>query len=55
MTITDQKLPTKDAGLDQLKQGIEKAKQGFEKSRQAQDQPKRGRPPGGSKGGKKKS
>lgn len=46
MSHIDQKLPTKDAGLDQLKQGVEKAKQGFEKSRQEQDQPKRGRPPG---------
>ena len=51
MSHIDQKLPTKDAGLDQLKQGVEKAKQGFEKNRQEQAQPKRGpgRPPGTGK------
>ena len=50
MSHIDTKLPTKDAGLDQLKQGVEKAKQGFDKSRQEQA-PKRGpgRPPGGGK------
>lgn len=51
MSHIDQKLPTKDAGLDQLKQGVEKAKQGFEKSRQEQAPPKRGRPPGSGKKG----
>ena len=51
MSHVDNKLPTKDAGLDQLKQGVEKAKQGFEKSRQDQTPAKRGpgRPPGGGK------
>ena len=51
MSHVDNKLPTKDAGLDQLKQGVEKAKQGFEKSRQDQAPTKRGpgRPPGGGK------
>ena len=50
MSHVDNKLPTKDAGLDQLKQGVEKAKQGFEKSRQ-EPPTKRGpgRPPGGGK------
>jgi hypothetical protein len=47
MSHMDNKLPTKDAGLDQLKQGVEKAKQGFDKARQEQASTKRGpgRPP----------
>ena len=53
MSHTDNKLPTKDAGLDQLKQGVEKAKKEFDRSRE-EAAPKRGpgRPPGGGKKGR---
>lgn len=51
MSHTDNKLPTKDAGLDQLKKGVEQAKKEFDKSRNRQDGEKRGpgRPPGTGK------